>query len=127
MRVCLRLLKVMVNDVWHTVSTALEIPIYYIFLMHRTETLFLSNFYKTYSNIYPTSCYVTQFILSGNCSTCFGSYHHPSSGAKQLYLQHLVFVRPLLLSAAIAAGGRNGVTNTRCCWYLSHRYCYLPL
>ena len=33
-----------------------------------------------YSNIYPTRCNVTQFILSGNCSTCFGWSHHPSSG-----------------------------------------------
>jgi len=32
------------------------------------------------SNIYPTRCNVTQFILSGNCSTCFGWYSHPSSG-----------------------------------------------
>ena len=24
----------------------------------------------------------TQFILSGNCSTCFGWYLHPSSGAQ---------------------------------------------
>jgi hypothetical protein len=32
---------------------------------------------------------------------------------KQLYLQHLVFVTPLLLSAAIAAGSSNGLTNTR--------------
>jgi len=30
-----------------------------------------------YSNIYPTRCNVTQFIISGNCSTCFGWYHHP--------------------------------------------------
>ena len=35
-----------------------------------------------YSNIYPTKCNITQFILSGNCSTCFGWYHHPSSGAQ---------------------------------------------
>ena len=35
-----------------------------------------------YSNIYPTRCNVTPFILSGNCSTCFGWYHHPSSGAQ---------------------------------------------
>jgi hypothetical protein len=35
-----------------------------------------------YSNIYPTRCKITQFILSGNCSTCFGWYHHPSSGAE---------------------------------------------
>jgi len=30
-----------------------------------------------YSNIYPKRCNVTRFILSGNCSTCFGWYHHP--------------------------------------------------
>jgi hypothetical protein len=44
----------------------------------------------------------------------------------QLYLQHLVFVTPLLLPAAtgtgsnsstIAADSSNGVTNTRCCRY----------
>ena len=35
-----------------------------------------------YSNIYPTRCNVTQFILSGNYSTCFGWYHHPSSGTQ---------------------------------------------
>jgi hypothetical protein len=32
-----------------------------------------------YSNIYSTRCNVTQFILSENCSTCFGWYYHPSS------------------------------------------------
>jgi len=32
--------------------------------------------------VYPTRCNVTQFILSGNCSTCFGWYLHPSSGAQ---------------------------------------------
>ena len=37
---------------------------------------------KEYSIIYPTRCNVTQFILSGNCSTCFGWYHHPSLGAQ---------------------------------------------
>ena len=41
--------------------------------------------------------------------------HHQER--KQLYLQHLVFVTPLLLPAAIAAGSSNGVTNTRCCRY----------
>ena len=35
-----------------------------------------------YSNIYLKRCNVTQFILSGNCSTCFGWYLHPSSGAQ---------------------------------------------
>jgi hypothetical protein len=31
--------------------------------------------------VYPTRCNVTQFILSEKCRTCFGLYHHPSSGA----------------------------------------------
>ena len=35
-----------------------------------------------YSNIYPTRCNFTQFILSGNCSTCFAWYLRPSSGAQ---------------------------------------------
>ena len=49
---------------------------------------------------------------------------HVSSGTSthhqehiQLYLQHLVFVRPLLLPAAIVVGSSNGLTNTRCCRY----------
>jgi hypothetical protein len=37
--------------------------------------------------------------------------HHQER--KQLYLQHLVFVRPLLPRAAIAAGGSNGLTNNQ--------------
>ena len=41
--------------------------------------------------------------------------HHQER--KQLCLQHLVFVTPFLLPAAIAAGSSNGVTNTRCCRY----------
>jgi len=36
---------------------------------------------------------------------------------RKLYLQHLVFVIPLLLPAAIAADSSNGMTNTRCCGY----------
>ena len=52
----------------------------------------------------------TALHVSGGTST-----HHQER--IQLYLQHLVFVRPLLLPAAIAAGTSNGVTNTRCCRY----------
>ena len=43
------------------------------------------------------------------------SAHHQER--KQLYLQHLVFVRPLLLPAAITAGSSNGLANNRCCRY----------
>jgi len=51
----------------------------------------LLEFSSVYSNIhiYPKRCNVTQLILSGNCSTCFGWYHHPSSERKQMYLQRL--------------------------------------
>jgi surface polysaccharide O-acyltransferase-like enzyme len=65
----------------------------------------------------------TALHVSGGTPT-----HHQER--KQLYLQHLVFVTPLLLSAArgvfvtplllpaaITAGSSNGVTNTRCWRY----------
>ena len=47
-----------------------------------TKSAECSNLTNIYSNIYPTRCNVTQFILSGNCSKCFGWYLHPSSGAQ---------------------------------------------
>ena len=50
----------------------------------------------------------TALHVSGGTTT-----HHQER--KQLYLQHLVFVTPLLLPAAIPAGSSNGLTNTRCC------------
>ena len=52
----------------------------------------------------------TALHVSGGTTT-----HHRER--KQLYLQHVVFVTPLLLPAAIAAGSSNGVTNNRCCRY----------
>ena len=52
----------------------------------------------------------TALHVSGGTST-----HHQER--MQLYLQHLVFVTPLLLPAAIAVGSSNDVTNTRCCRY----------
>jgi len=52
----------------------------------------------------------TALHISGGTTT-----HHQER--KQLYLQHLVFVTPLLLPPAIAAGSSDGVTNTRCCRY----------
>jgi hypothetical protein len=50
----------------------------------------------------------TALHVSGGTST-----HHQE--CKQLYLQPLLFIIPLLLPAAIATGKSNGVTNTRCC------------
>ena len=43
------------------------------------------------------------------------SIHHQER--IQLYLQHLLFVTPLLLPAAVTAGNSNGVTNNRYCRY----------
>jgi hypothetical protein len=57
-------------------------------------------------NSIPIYSYIQQdstshsLFISGNCSACFGWYFHHQERI-QLYLQHLVFVTPLLLSAAI--------------------------
>ena len=56
------------------------------------------------------------FYLENALHVSVGTTNHHQE-RKQLYLQHLVFVRPLLLPTAIAAGSSNGVTNTRCCRY----------
>jgi len=86
---------------------------------------FLTMIILSYSNIYPTRCNVTQFILSGNRSTCFGRYHHPSSGAQTTVstasgICHNVTANcryrggvPTLPRQQ--AGSSNGATNTRCC------------
>ena len=55
----------------------------------------------------------TALHASGGTTT-----HHQER--KQLYLQHLVFVTPLLLPAAIAAGSSNGVTLTVCLFLLNN-------
>jgi hypothetical protein len=94
----------------------------------------------TYSNICPTRCNFTQFIYIWKLLYMFrgGTCTHHQERI-QLYLQHLAFVTPLLLSAAIswnrfecvvggvrhpqhtltgsnsstiAADSSNGVTNT---------------
>jgi hypothetical protein len=56
------------------------------------------------------------FYLETALHVSGGTFTHHQEH-KQLYLQNLVFVRPLLLPAAIAAGSRNGLTNTRFCRY----------
>ena len=86
-------------------------------------------------------------FISGNCSTCFGWYFHPSSGAHttvstaSYILSHSYCYLPLKWkswnrferavgdvrkpqqaetgsnSSTIAADGSNVVTNTRCCRY----------
>jgi hypothetical protein len=48
----------------------------------------------------------TALHISGDTST-----HHQKR--IQLYLQHLVFVTPFLLSSTVSADSINGVTNNR--------------
>ena len=71
--------------------------------VHRNNILiYIQQDATLHSLFYPE----TALHVSGGTST-----HHQEH--VQLYLQHLVFVRPLLLPDAIAAGSSNGVTNTR--------------
>jgi hypothetical protein len=45
--------------------------------------------------------HVTEFILSDNCSTCFGRYYHPSAGAQTTVTTASGNCYTILLSAAI--------------------------
>jgi hypothetical protein len=45
--------------------------------------------------------HVTAFILSDNCSTCFGRHYHPSSGAQRTVTTASGNRYTVLLSAAI--------------------------
>ena len=79
-----------------------------------------------------TRCNVTPFILSGNCSTCFGWYVHPSSGAHTTVstvsgICHTVTANcrslfPSSSSSTIAAGCSKGLFISGNCstcfgWY----------
>ena len=54
---------------------------------------------------YAVYFWKTALHVSGGTST-----HHQAR--TQLHLQHMVFVKPLLLPATIAAGSSNGLTST---------------
>jgi hypothetical protein len=64
------------------------------------------NIHSWYSNIYPTRCKVTQFILSGICSTCFGWYIHPSSGARTTVSTTSGICHTVTVTCRLAAGSR---------------------
>jgi len=75
--------------------------------MHRKNILIYIQQDATLHNLFYLE---TALHVSGGTTT-----HHQER--KQLYQQHLVFVIPLLLPAAIVAGNSNGMANTRCCKY----------
>jgi hypothetical protein len=69
-------------------------------------------------NLYPKRCNVTQFILSGNCFTCFGWYNTHHQERKQLSrIYSIWYLSDRYCYLLLAAGRSNGVTNTRCCRY----------
>jgi hypothetical protein len=90
----------LIGESGDTDSISNELKENYIVLMYIQQDAIL------HSIFYLETC----LYVSGGTST-----HHQER--KKLYLQHLVFVRPLLRSAAIVADSSNGVTNTRCCRY----------
>ena len=50
-------------------------------------------------------------ILSENCFTCFGGYHHPSSGAQTTVSTASGICHTVTATCRIATGSSNGVTN----------------
>ena len=54
---------------------------------------------------------------SKNCSTCFGWYYHPSSGAQTTVSTASGICHTVTATCPIAAGSSIGVTNARCCRY----------
>ena len=60
--------------------------------MHRNNILL----YKSQQD-----AHVTEYILSDKCSTCFGRYYHPSSGAQTTLTTAPGNRNTVLLSAAI--------------------------
>ena len=59
-------------------------------------------------------CYTVHLFLETAVHVSGGiSTHHQEH--TQLYLQHLLLVKPLLLPATIAAGRSNGLTYTVVC------------
>jgi hypothetical protein len=74
-------------------------------VVYVSEMVFKLTAYKSTTTIFncipgyksQLDAHVTEFILSDNCSTCFGRYYHPSSGAQ--------------ITVTTASGNRYTVTD----------------
>jgi len=90
--------------------------------------------------VFVTPLLLPAAIIFGNCSTCFGWYLHPSSGEQttvstasgichtvtatcHYYIWKLLYMFRVV-PPPIIRRGNNCIYSI---WYLSHRYCYLPL
>jgi hypothetical protein len=85
------------------------------------KNVFKSKPLKSIHNIYQYSSkkmqrYTVYLYLETALHISGGTFSHHQERI-ELYIQHLVFFRPLLLPAAIAARSSNGLKNTRCCIY----------
>ena len=65
-----------------------------------SEMCYATEFSVCFFDIFPTRCNVTHFI-SGKLLCMFRVVSPPIIRSTQLYLQYLVFVKPLLLPASI--------------------------
>jgi len=78
---------------------------------------------QLYVSMSPTRCNYTQFVLSVNCSTCFGWYIHPSSGTQITVSTASGTSQPLLLPAAVVEELRLSLNS--CTITTGSRYSWL--
>jgi hypothetical protein len=60
-------------------------------------------------------------FISGNCSTCFGWYLHPSSGAHTTVFTASGICQTVTATCRYSGRSINGVRNTRSCRYICLR------
>ena len=83
----------------------------------------ITQVFVKYSNIYPTRCNVTQFIFFGNCSKCFGWYHHPPLGVQTTVSTASGICHTVTRQVAVTVWQMPGAVDTVVCapndvwWY----------
>jgi hypothetical protein len=98
-----------INQEWNIHSQATEENVFNVHGSVRLKNILI--YIQQDATLHSLFYLETALHISGGTTT-----HHQER--KQLYLQHLVFVTPLLLPAAIAEGSsKNLKKNTRCCIY----------
>jgi len=74
------------NSAWQVVMYSSHFPYISIILACKLTNYVIATVNKQLKEILlyksQPDAHVTEFILSDKCSTCFGCYYHPSSGAQ---------------------------------------------
>ena len=102
-----------------TMSTMVQSPIQ-LFLMDSDERTLAVIMMMVKEYVFQSMTNKTQlysFFYFCKLLYTFRAYSPPIIWCTTLYLQNLVFVKPLLLPAAIVKSSSNDLTNTRCCRY----------